>query len=65
MQKEQGTGIFISMLSNSCCPYLHAVTHLAYAKSTHHYVQHMKELNSEVKHLLEFGYTMIYRSDKF
>ena len=28
-QKEQGTGIFIYMLSYRCCPYLHAAAHLA------------------------------------
>ena len=35
--------------------YLHAAAHLAHAKSAHHYVQHMEELNSEVQHLFEFG----------
>ena len=65
MQKEQETGIFISMLANRCCLYLHAAAHLAYAKSSHHYVQHMEELNSEDQYLFEFGYTMTHHSDKF
>ena len=30
VQKEQGTDIFISVLSNRCCPYLHDAAHLAY-----------------------------------
>ena len=46
-------------------PYLHAAANLAHAKSAHHCVQHMEELNSEVQHLFKFGYTMIRRSDKF
>ena len=61
VQKEQGTGIFISVLSNRCCPNLYPEAYLACAKSTHHYAQHMEDLNSEVQHFFEFGYTMIHR----
>ena len=46
-------------------PYLHAAAHLAYPKSTHHYVQHLEQLSSEVQYLFEFGYATIHRSDKF
>ena len=66
MQKEQGTEWHLFLCAvKQMLPYLHAAAHLAYPKSTHHYVQHLEQLSSEVQYLFEFGYATIHRSDKF